>query len=88
MFNSIDIKSKKLEDYSIQFFTDERSQFFSSLISFFKKGGYESIFIMTDKNVSQLYLENFLNFFKSKKIKVDSFIFEGSEKNKNLKSCQ
>ena len=88
MYSFLNIESKQLENYSIKFFSQERDRFFSSLLSFIQDHHYESVFILTDKKVGRLYIQDFLNFFNKQDIKVNNFIFKGSEKNKNLKSCQ
>ena len=76
----INVKLKK-NSYPIVFSND-----YTDLITFLNKFFINrKLFIISDSNVSKLYLKYILNVLKKEKFLTSSYIFKAGEKSKNIK---
>ena len=46
----------------------------------------KSVFLISDSNVSKIYLEKIINILKKEKFKTENFVFKAGEKSKNIKT--
>jgi len=84
----LNIKSSKLDNYKICFFSNWNQICSSFLVSFIKKNQYESVFILVDNKIKDKHLDLLLSLLKKSNITVNFLSIVSSEQRKTLGTCQ